>query len=79
MGVEALAGKVTAPAWKSKPTYYLVASDDHMIPPPAQRQMAQRAGARVARCPAAHAVDVSHPEEVAEVVEQAALAPVESQ
>jgi hypothetical protein len=41
-GVDALGGKVTAPAWKTKPSYYLVASDDHMIPPPAQRQMAER-------------------------------------
>jgi pimeloyl-ACP methyl ester carboxylesterase len=76
-GLEALGGKVTAPAWKSKPTHYLVASDDHMIPPPAQRQMAQRAGARVTETPGSHAVYVSHPEEVAKVIEEAALAPVE--
>ena len=76
-GLEALGGKVTTPAWKSKPSHYLVASDDHMIPPPAQRQMAQRAGARVTETPGSHAVYVSHPEEVAKVVEQAALAPVE--
>ena len=76
-GLEALGGKVTAPAWKSKPVHYLVASDDHMIPPPAQRQMAQRAGARVTETPGSHAVYVSHPGEVAEVIEQAALAPVE--
>src|SRR5215218_2724717 len=43
-GVSALAGKVSVPAWKSKPSYYLVASDDHMIPPAAQRAMAKRAG-----------------------------------
>jgi hypothetical protein len=43
-GVNALAGEVSVPAWKSKPSWYLVASDDKMIPPPAQRQMAQRAG-----------------------------------
>ena len=48
-GVEALAGKVTAPAWKTKPSFYLVASDDRMIPPPAQRAMADRAGARSSR------------------------------
>src|SRR5436190_16694568 len=46
-GVSALAGKVSVPAWKSKPSYYLVASDDHMIPPAAQRAMAKRAGAKV--------------------------------
>ncbi|MER9237323.1 hypothetical protein NKI56_36215 [Mesorhizobium sp. M0622] len=43
-GVEALAGAVTVPAWKKKPSYYLVAADDRMIPPPAQRMMAARWG-----------------------------------
>ena len=52
-GVEALAGKVTQPAWKSKPSHALVAADDHMIPPPAQRQMTQRAGAQVTETPGA--------------------------
>jgi len=71
-GVEALGGKVTVPAWKSKPTYYLVASDDHMIPPAAQRQMAARAGARVAESPGSHALYVSHPGAVADLIRQAA-------
>ena len=71
-GLNALAGKATAPAWKSKPTYYLVASDDHMIPPPAQRQMAARAGAQVAESPGSHAVYVSRPEAVADLIRQAA-------
>jgi len=71
-GVEALGGKVTVPAWKSKPTYYLVASDDHMIPPAAQRQMATRAGARVAESPGSHALYVSHPGAVADLIRQAA-------
>jgi pimeloyl-ACP methyl ester carboxylesterase len=71
-GVTALAGKVTTPAWKSKPSYYLVASDDHMIPPPAQRQMAKRAGAHVAETPGSHAVYVSRPQDVARLIEQAA-------
>jgi pimeloyl-ACP methyl ester carboxylesterase len=44
-GVGALAGAVTEPSWKAKPSWYLVATDDKMIPPPAQRQMASRAGA----------------------------------
>ncbi len=47
-GVNALAGAVTEPAWKSKRSWYLVATDDKMIPPPAQRHMAKRAGANVA-------------------------------
>lgn len=71
-GVEALAGAVTDPAWKHKPSFYLVAADDHMIPPPAQRQMAERAGATVVETPGSHAVYVSKPEPVAELIEQAA-------
>ena len=78
-GLEALGGKVTAPAWKSKPSYYLVATDDHMIPPPAQRQMAQRAGAQVVETGGSHAVYVSKPREVADLIRQAALAPVDKE
>lgn len=71
-GVEALAGKVTAPAWRSKPSFYLVASDDRMIPPPAQRAMAERAGAKVVETAGSHAVYVSKPAEVASLIAQAA-------
>jgi pimeloyl-ACP methyl ester carboxylesterase len=71
-GVNALAGKVTVPAWKSKPSYYLVSSDDHMIPPPAQRAMAKRAGAMVVETHGSHAVYVSQPAAVARLIEQAA-------
>jgi hypothetical protein len=49
---KALEGVVTEPAWRSKPSHYLVAQDDEMIPPPAQRMMAKRAGAQVAEAPA---------------------------
>lgn len=73
-GVNALAGKITVPAWKSKPSYYLVASDDHMIPPPAQRAMAKRANATVVETRGSHAVYVSKPAEVARLIEQAASA-----
>jgi len=73
-GVEALAGAVTVPAWKSKPSYYLVASDDRMIPPPAQRKMAERAGSTVVETAGSHAVYVSKPEAVAALIEQAAAA-----
>ena len=76
-GVEALAGKVTTPAWKSKPTFYLVAADDHMIPPPAQRQMAQRAGAQVVEVPGSHSVYVSQAAAVVRLIEQAAEQSVE--
>jgi pimeloyl-ACP methyl ester carboxylesterase len=71
-GVNALAGEVTAPAWKTKPSWYLVASDDRMIPPPAQRSMATRAGARVTETPGSHAVYVSRPQAVAAVISKAA-------
>jgi len=73
-GVEALAGAVTDPAWRSKPSYYLVATDDRMIPPPAQRMMAARAGAMVVETPGSHPVYVSHPEKVAALIKQAAVA-----
>lgn len=73
-GVEALAGAVTVPAWKEKPSYYLVATDDHMIPPPAQRLMAKRAGATVVEAKGSHAVYVSKPKAVAALIEQAAQA-----
>ncbi|MGH7732884.1 MAG: alpha/beta hydrolase, partial [Gemmatimonadales bacterium] len=71
-GVAALAGQVTTPAWKSRPSWYLVTADDHMIPPPAQRQMAARAGATVVETPGSHAVYVSNPRVVANLIEQAA-------
>ena len=76
-GVEALAGKVTVPAWKSKPSFYLVASDDRMIPPPAQRAMAERAGAKVTETAGSHAIYVSKPADIARLIEQAAEASVE--
>ena len=71
-GVDALAGAVTEPAWKTKPSWYLVATDDHMIPPPAQRAMADRAGATVVETPGSHAIYVSQPEAVADLIKQAA-------
>lgn len=71
-GVEALAGSVTEPAWKTRPSWYLVATDDKMIPPPAQRQMSQRAGATVVEVAGSHAVYVSKPQAVAALIAQAA-------
>ena len=76
-GVEALTGAVTEPAWKTKPSRYLVATEDKMIPPPAQQAMAGRAKAWVTEVPGSHAIYVSKPEEVAEVIRQAADASVE--
>lgn len=71
-GLQALGGKVTAPAWRSKPSFYMVSTDDHMIPPPAQRQMAARAGAQVVETSGSHAVYVSRPKDVARLIERAA-------
>ena len=71
-GVEALAGAVTEPAWRVKPSLYLVAADDHMIPPPAQRLMAKRAGATVVETSGSHAVYVSKPQAVAKAIEPGA-------
>ena len=73
-GVEALAGAVTEPAWRAKPSWYLVATDDRMIPPPAQRSMAGRAGSTVVETAGSHSVYVSKPEVVAALIEQAAVA-----
>jgi pimeloyl-ACP methyl ester carboxylesterase len=68
-GRDALNGAVGAPAWKTKPSWYLVASDDHMIPPPAQRFMAERAGATVVEDEGSHAIYVSRPSAVAQIIE----------
>jgi pimeloyl-ACP methyl ester carboxylesterase len=71
-GVAALAGAVTEPAWKAKPSWYLVATDDRMIPPAAQRQMAARAGATVAEVAGSHAIYISKPDIVAAFIARAA-------
>ncbi|MCZ0997795.1 alpha/beta hydrolase [Streptomyces mirabilis] len=71
-GVESLAGAVSEPAWQNKPSWYLVATDDHMIPPAAQRAMSERAKAIVSETPGSHAVYVSRPAVVAAVIAQAA-------
>ena len=71
-GVEALNGAVTEPAWRSKPSWYLVATDDRMIPPPAQRAMSERAGATVVEAPGSHSIYVSQPQAVADLIKQAA-------
>jgi pimeloyl-ACP methyl ester carboxylesterase len=71
-GVEALGGAVTAPAWKSKPSWYLVTTEDKMIPPDAQRAMSKRAGSTVVEVKGSHSVYVSKPRDVAELIEKAA-------
>jgi pimeloyl-ACP methyl ester carboxylesterase len=71
-GVEAPAGKITVPAWKSKPSWYLLVTDDRMIPIAAQRAMSKRAGATVSEVPGSHAIYVSNPKAVAALIEKAA-------
>ncbi|MFC8661001.1 alpha/beta fold hydrolase [Streptomyces sp. NPDC057199] len=71
-GLGALNGTVTEAAWRAKPSWYLVATDDRMIPPPAQRAMAERTGATVSEVAGSHAIYVSQPEAVAELIKQAA-------
>jgi pimeloyl-ACP methyl ester carboxylesterase len=77
-GVAALQGKVSVPAWKSKPSWYLVTADDKMIPPAAQRSMATRAHATMVETPGSHAVYMSHPDAVTKLIEQAAQGAVEN-
>ena len=71
-GVEALSGKISEPAWKTKPSWYLIVTDDKMIPPDAQRFMSKRAGSTVVEVKGSHAIYVSQPEAVAALIEQAA-------
>ena len=71
-GVEALSGTISEPAWKTKPSWYLVVTEDKMIPPPAQRFMSQRAGSTVDEVAGSHAIYVSRPDAVAAIIEKAA-------
>jgi pimeloyl-ACP methyl ester carboxylesterase len=71
-GLDALNGPVTAPAWKTKPSWYLLVTEDKMIPPPAQQFMSQRAGSTVKEVGGSHAIYVSNPQAVADIIERAA-------
>jgi pimeloyl-ACP methyl ester carboxylesterase len=73
-GLEALNGAVTAPAWRTKPSWYLVSTEDRMIPPDAQRGMSKRAGSTVVEVKGSHAVYVSQPKAVADLIAKAASA-----
>jgi pimeloyl-ACP methyl ester carboxylesterase len=70
-GLGAVGGVVTTPAWKAKPSYFLVTTQDHMVPPTAQRAMAARAGGKTTEIASSHAVMLSHPAEVAAFIESA--------
>ena len=71
-GVDALGGAITEPAWKTKPSWYMITTEDRMIPPPAQRFMSERAGSIVVEVAGSHAIYVSKPDAVAALVERAA-------
>jgi pimeloyl-ACP methyl ester carboxylesterase len=71
-GVDALGGEISEAAWRSKPSWYLVTTEDRMIPPPAQREMSGRAGSTVVEVDGSHSIYVSKPEVVADLVEKAA-------
>src|SRR5438093_1765133 len=71
-GVKALSGTVSEPAWKTKPSWYLVVTEDKMIPPPAQRFMSQRAGSTVDEVAGSHAIYVSQPNAVGAMIKKAA-------
>jgi pimeloyl-ACP methyl ester carboxylesterase len=70
-GVQALEGAITRPAWRTKPSWYVIATDDRMIPPPAQHAMSQRAGASISEVKASHAIYESQPASVATAIERA--------
>jgi pimeloyl-ACP methyl ester carboxylesterase len=71
-GLDALNGAVSEPAWKSKPSWYLVSTEDRMIPPDAQRAMSKRAGSTVVEAKGSHAIYVSQPQSVAAIITMAA-------
>ena len=73
-GLDALGGTISEAAWASKPSWYLVTTEDRMIPPQAQREMSARAGSTVEEAAASHSVYVSQPATVAEIVKKAAAA-----
>lgn len=76
-GVEALNGTISKAAWKTKPSWYLVATEDKMIPPAAQRLMSKRAGSTVVEVAGSHAIFMSQPNAVTALIEKAARALVE--
>ncbi len=77
LGVDALSGSITEPAWRTKPSWYLVTTEDRMISPPAQRAMSERAGSTVVESAGSHSIYLSQPTAVASLIEQAASAVAE--
>jgi pimeloyl-ACP methyl ester carboxylesterase len=77
-GVDALGGTISEAAWRSKPSWYLLTTEDLMIPPDAQRTMSERIGANVVEADASHSVYVSQPAAVVDLIKQAAAASIEA-
>ena len=75
-GLDALGQTISEPAWRSKPSWYLVATEDRMIPPAAQRQMSARAGSAVVEVAGSHAIYVSQPAAVADLIQTAVNATI---
>src|SRR6266513_764598 len=73
-GIDALGGTISEPAWRNKPSWYLVTTEDRMIPPPAQQMMSERAGSTVEEVAASHSVYISQPAAVVAIIEKAASA-----
>ena len=72
LNMASFAGEETTPGWKTIPSWYLVCTDDHMIPPPAQEFMAKRMGATVRSVASSHAAFMSKPQAVADIIALAA-------
>ena len=73
-GVDALGGTISEPAWRNKPSWYLLTTEDRMIPPEAQQMMSGRAGATVEEVAASHSVYLSQPAAVSAIIEKAGSA-----
>jgi pimeloyl-ACP methyl ester carboxylesterase len=74
-GLGAVQAEISTAAWKEKPAYFLLTSQDRMIPPSAQRAMAKRAKATLSELQSSHAAMLSHPREVADFIVKAATEP----
>lgn len=75
-GMDALGEQVTEPAWRTKPSWYLVTTDDKMIPPRAQHSMSGRAGSTIVEAVGSHSIYVSQPAAVVDLIKQAVSAVV---
>ncbi len=69
---KALGRVVSTPAWKTKPSWYIVATEDRAIQPDLERSMAKQIGAQTVSVPASHLVMLSHPDDVAKLIIEAA-------